>query len=285
MGVAKFTTPLVVTTAALAKVASPPAIAAPESSAPSRDALDADRQWAEMREFIHENPLDFVGIDELAYKYTGRHVITSVSGAGQNLNAEEVMVILEARAALPSGTRPQSKVVQPLAVPVDAFTTTFSWIPRPNTGNFPYAAYGTWDFRDDFVNFSPADDTASNSWSSTLPDCQTITGNHVATYQYDGVETTGVGWIRDQGASTRAPIAGIRDDVSGFVGNADHGYLLTDMENSCGPSTMQGQFIYEHSQDGGSVVGVSAGWGALSVSYSGSPSTLQKASNLATRTG
>lgn len=281
--------------AASALIASPTAFAAPSSelaataaqidyTLPPEDSPlwdEPNRQWDEMTQFIEDNPGDFAGLEELSLQYTGLPLTVSVSDYNEELTGVEAQSILDKRAELPDNAEVQSKRMIGIAnVPQDAFTVSFAWIPRPAPSAFVQrAAYGTWNIRDDYVNYSEPDDVAALRIAAdscySLGDTTTV-----KTYTYQGVETSS-GYLRDAGLGTNSPIGGIDDRVSGFIGNADNGYMLHEPRISCGPSEIRGMFTYEHNQDGGAIASVSASFGAFSISYSGATSALQKSSNIA----
>lgn len=65
--------------------------------------------------------------------------------------------------------------------------------------------------------------------------------------------------------------------------NVDHGHVTTTANRLlCGRNwtgQIGAQFQYEHNQDAGSVIGFSAGWGGLTLSYSGEPSVSKRGTN------
>jgi hypothetical protein len=63
--------------------------------------------------------------------------------------------------------------------------------------------------------------------------------------------------------------------------NTDHGFTDVLLQNwsPCVRHTIGAAYRYEHNQDGGNVLSVSAGWGFLSVGYGSIGSRLQKSTN------
>ncbi|WP_378144688.1 hypothetical protein ACFJGV_14480 [Cnuibacter sp. UC19_7] len=253
-----------------------PTIATESNEHVPQTQAEADAQWNEITDYIKNHPGDFAGLDALTQEITGESIKVAVSDAGTDLTGAQAQAIIDDRAVLPEGATPQSKTtVSPMAVPSDAFTVSFAMIPRPNIGVYNKAGYGTWDIRDDYVNYSDPDDVASIRFEEN--NCLSMDNSSAQTYTYDG-QATNAAILKDAGLNTLSPIFTIDDNVSGFVGNADHGWVMTDWGKHCGPSTFRGMFTYEHNQDGGSVAGISASFFGFSVNYNGNPATLQKSS-------
>ncbi|WP_147305975.1 hypothetical protein [Subtercola boreus] len=236
--------------------------------------------------YVDEHPNDLAGIESLTNRlYQAKPLSVSIDGSAESYSGREAQAILNRKAALPSNAPLQSKSLSAKrAVPVDAFSVAFTFIPRPNTGSVQFAAYGTWNFRDDYVNGSAPDDFASNRLSIDSS-CVSINNTLSKTYTYDNVVTQ-ASYLYDSGLGvTNAPIVGLRDAASGFKLNVDHGYVMTQMNQfPCGPTTVRGAFTYEHNQDGGSVIGVTASFAGFGVSYNGNPTTLKKSSGIVSRT-
>lgn len=127
------------------------------------------------------------------------------------------------------------------------------------------------------MNGSDPDDFATIRLD--LPDCYKIIESGVLTYRYDGAQTD-VGYLKDGGVGSGAPIFGLRNVASNFTLSADNGLGFVVLEKTSNCSGEVGaMFSYEHNQDGGAVTGVSASWGGFTVNYQGSPLTLQKSTN------
>ncbi|MGL4340791.1 MAG: hypothetical protein ACRCSP_10280 [Rhodoglobus sp.] len=238
--------------------------------------------WGKVQIYIDAHPNDLAGIERLTKKlYKAPDMNVSVDGVAGHMNGEQAQKILDAREN--STDSRVEKTTISAQIPIDAFTVSFSWISRPLTGKyFPYAAYGTWNFRDDYVNGSDPDDIASNRLE--LNGCTKIMGTYGRSYLYDGTKVSGNGYLYDAGLGTNAAVYGFDDAASGFKLTVDHGYVLTDVGQTCGPITNRGMFTYEHNQDGGAVTGVSASFLGFSVSYTGGPVKLQKSSGIASHT-
>lgn len=224
-----------------------------------------------LTEYAEQNPRDFVGINALAEKEFGTSIQFSVSNVDGPVDAQTADMLSNQK-VLPPG------MVTPLSVPVDAFGVVGYWL--PTTGRV--ATYmGTWDFRDDYVNGSAPDDFASImfDWSSN---CLIMTNTTWNSYYYDGVRTTDSTMYLKDGGIGGSPITGLRDATSGFKLNVDHGHMSATVTRKlgCNAQPFGAQFAYEHNQDGGSAVSVSASFlGGLSIGYSGSPSSMQKSNS------
>lgn len=250
----------------------------PVAAADSR--ASQERVWAaanaEIERYGQEHPLDLAGLERLVVKHTGKKTQVAVNGVEGTLSGADAQKILDARVAAwdkaDSGTQGESGILG--AVPVDAFNVSVQFIPVVG----PPArikARGTWNFRDNYVNGSAPDDFSSVSLK--LASCQRILSTTTLTYNYNNQNTANVAYLKDAGLSTGAPISGVRDRVSGFVTNFDHGFTEVLVQNDCGSAQIGAAYAFEHNQDSNASVSVSAGWGALSLSYSGATPALQKA--------
>lgn len=291
-----------VVTAVIVTSGGSPAIAAPDDAwsegASSADfpsdidvdlPLDATVEGNEVLKYAALNPTDYVGIDEVSERVYGQPLSFQINGVDEPMPAEAAQEILEdryeARMAdaddgesallLTDSVRSSSAAngfVRAGSVPLDAYTVGFFWAPTSGKVGF---ATGTWDFRDNYVNGSAPDDIATIGVQ--LSPCLSVGSTTIISRDYTKKSYPGSVYIRDVGLNG-SPVAGIRDQTSGFVMNSDNGVMTTQVLNggSCGATPTRGQFIYEKNQDGGSLLGLSAGFGFLSISYSGSPRTLQK---------
>lgn len=235
---------------------------------------------AEVDAYVANHPDDWTGLDNLRQKLWGAPPIeVSLEGVDGPVSAAQADAIIQEReAAWEAGAaQRQSGDISLMSVPSDAFTVAFVWLteaPGPGSG---INAFGTWNFRDDYVNGSNPHDVAAIrlTYDDQCVDMGTTTWN---TLRYDQVET-GAGYLYDGGVGTNAPIVNFEDSASGFMLNVDHGFVKHRLTAGCGPTNLQGMFTYEHNQDAlGSISGISASWGGLSVSYTGAPATLQKSS-------
>ncbi len=134
-------------------------------------------------------------------------------------------------------------------------------------------AHGTWEFDPKYVNGSAPDDFAAMQLK--LAPGQRIRNTTWATW--DGLDKlTDVGYLKDSGVTTGAPIVGLRDGMTkdGFSLNVRKGVVDTVVEGGSGQ--VGAAFAYEHNQDGGAVMSVSAAWGAFGVTYTGNESHMRK---------
>lgn len=251
---------------------------------PVADAADAQgltkAESDRIAAFADAHPFDFAGLDRLVLEATGENLAMTVNGVPGTVTGTQAQAVYDAREAkYTKGMQQRRDGAVTLAVPVDAFTVTVAFIPvygPPPT----YRARGTSNFRDNVVNGSAPDDFATVAMRA--PACYEILGTTAISYNYRNQITYGVTYLQNGGLANNAPVVGVRDRVSGFVMNADKVVMDVTIRaygGSCGAARIGAQFIYEHNQDGGSVLGVSAGWGFLSVSYGGSPSVLERSTN------
>jgi hypothetical protein len=228
-------------------------------------------QSDEIDRYERAHPTDLVGLGRLVKAATGVDMPVSINRVSGSVSAKKAQTIMEAR-DLKTGSG-----VRTLSVPVNAFSVAIAWVPV--FGPPPQIkAHGVWNFRDNYVNGSAPDDFSSVQLETG---CSRIASTTTITYDYQNRQTSNAAYLQDSGLSSHAPISGVRDRVSGFVMNTDHGFTDVVLQNwsPCARHTIGAAYRYGHNQDGGSVLGVSAGWGFLSVSYGGAESRLQLSTN------
>lgn len=167
----------------------------------------------------------------------------------------------------------------PYAVPVDAFTVTTAWYRSVmSDGTFNYTFIGYWNFRDNYVNGSAPDDVSAVAVGS-VPTCWKHKGDKVKMADYKGKDTSSSAY-RYQ-VDLDSSIWQVRDRVSGFVMNSDHGQhelTFSSPKTECDRSKVHGKYYYEKNQDGNGGWSASVSIKVLTVSYSGSKgSVLRKA--------
>ncbi|MBI1759151.1 MAG: hypothetical protein HYR62_07995 [Actinobacteria bacterium] len=232
--------------------------------------------------FARQHPLDLAGLDGLVHQFTGEHMQVSINGVAGTIDGVQAQRLMDTRWQERRSHRSAGTISPLSTVPLDAYTVAISWLPL--YGPPPQVkAHGVWDFRDNYVNGSAPDDFAN---VEILRGCSQIISTTTLTFDYTGRQTSNAAYLQDGGLISGAPISGVRDRVSGFVMSTDHGTMDVVVQNGagCGTHSIVAAFKYEHNQDGGSVLGVSAGWGSLSVSYSSVGGRLQKGTNPIYRT-
>jgi len=134
-----------------------------------------------------------------------------------------------------------------------------------------YRYTGSWNLPDSFAGQRVPDDFGTLTF--LMPNCMLMSAYGVATYTYTGVSTNR-GYLK--AANGHAPIFGVRDYTTNFMSQADHGLMAVTVTNNCtSAQQVTADFIYEGNAGGG-VVGVTAGWGFLSVTYTGGPIAAQR---------
>ncbi|WP_420366962.1 hypothetical protein [Curtobacterium sp. L1-20] len=134
---------------------------------------------------------------------------------------------------------------------------------------------GRWTFRKDFAGQTTPIDVASLQFN--IDKCVKLQHESISTWNYDNKDTN-LGTLRDGGATTHAPVWNIADRTSGFENLAHYGTASVFLNGlSCPLNHYDGaaEFTYD-AIEGGSVGSVSASWGGLSVSTSGTQLELQK---------
>jgi len=232
------------------------------------------RQELKINAFQRKHPLDIAGLGRLTKKFTGQSLAVQLNGIDHAITPAYAQKIIDMRHALRKQERAARRQgISSRGVPLDAFSVAFSWL--PTTSKSKKVGHGVWDFRDNYVNGSAPDDFSS---VSTSKGCSRIGTTTNLTYNYKGQQTANSAYLYSAGVSG-SPISGVRDSTSGFAMLTDHGFTNVNVQNysGCGEHTIGGEYRYEHNQDGGSVLSVSAGFGILSVSYNSVGSRLQRA--------
>jgi prepilin-type processing-associated H-X9-DG protein len=207
-----------------------------------------------------------VGLDRLSKRLTGQGTRVSINGDGE-VTPEHAQAVLDGK---------HSGLTR-AAFPSDAFDVYVTYVPLAQ-GSRQLTVYGQWDWRDDFVGQAAPEDIASLQFS--YPDCVRHGNLAANTGMWDG-SVTNRATLRDAGVSSKAPIWNIHDGTSGFANLTDNGCVTSTLNAAnCtvgGPAQVGIAFAYEANR-GGSVVSVSAGFGALSVGYSNQGDVLRKSS-------
>lgn len=225
---------------------------------------DPDAFFAAVEEYQQAHPTDYEGLAEVAEQHGGSiQVSTNVTGPTSPSEARQVMEYDPASE--------DEATISPMAnLPSDAFTVSITSSAHP--ASTVVGVTGTANWRDNFAGQSAPFDIASLGLSSQ---CGTLSGYSAVTYALGG-GSTGLATLRDGGAGTGAPTWNVDAYTSGFENQADRVMVSVNYNKAgCGSSNVQAGFIYEGNQGGG-LTGVSASFLGLSLSYSGSPLTLQK---------
>lgn len=214
---------------------------------------------AEILAYQEAHPGDLVGLDKLAFEYTGKHLVASVRGKGNNLSAAaaqraEAESVAEVEATACTGGIPNFSVTieaVSLAGPPDLKRVT-----------------GRWNFPDCWAGQRTPEDIASLQF--LMADCFRMGAHSISTYSVSG-RNTYRGTLRTANVASKAPIWNVADYTTNFESQADHGGAGVTISDYCGGTHQVGtSFDYEANGGNSSVTGVSAGWGFLSISYGGS---------------
>lgn len=219
---------------------------------------------AKIDAYEQAHPNDYAGLEDLLLKYTGEGLRVKTRGMQKAMSGHEAQRYFDAAKKIPGGA---------LGSGIRDFSVTLvAWkdLNQQPTVNFR----GRWNFPDNWAGQNTPHDMASIGLTG-LNSCSrlhTLRGN---TYTYRGEATRHV-YLKSANIGNSAPIFGVNDYTTGFVSQADHGYVNVAVTRACGNQiTIGGDFSYE-ANAGGSLLNVSAGWGFLSVSYNGGPMVLQK---------
>lgn len=259
-------------------------------AAVSRDRADRagmnsnERVAAAAGQYWNENPGDYAGLARAIEKAGGDTVRFTFPHARLfDVTGDQAQdAIREAQREESLGRRRSEAPVSTMAVPVDAFRVSSSWYHVQAQDGEWWTFNGRWNFRDNYVNGSAPDDASGIATSSMPSKCWRQSGDRVYAANYRGNSTSSAAYRRS--ATYSKSVWGLRDRVSGFVLNVDHGTHSISYRRvgyGCSLKYARGRYYYEHNQDGGGGWGFSITIAAFSLSYSGnSGSKLQKASAL-----
>ncbi|WP_433528358.1 hypothetical protein ACQPYA_18585 [Micromonospora sp. CA-263727] len=178
-------------------------------------------------------------------------------------------------------------------VPVNAFTITTVAYNFVYTGGNSDNIEAHWNFRDDYVNGSAPDDAVGIALESYNFGCYSTINTWKESYTWNNSHQTSDDAIWLESLTPTAAVWRIRDRVSGFQLNVDHGFTAISLrrynaeENppSCGSDRSQridASSYFEHNQDGNGSWSASIGWGLFQLNYTGSAGDrLQKAGGIA----
>jgi hypothetical protein len=207
-------------------------------------------------EYAVAHPLDLAGLDRVSRQYTGAGVEVQLNGIARPVPGPQAQQILDQRwAARKAGKNP-----------ADNLSVGFVWVGS--------VARGIWDFRDGFIGGVRPEDLSSVQLSLG---CTRIKQTITRTYDYTNEQTANAAYLYNGGLGTNAPISAVKDATSGYKMVTDHGVtdVILTRPRGCSKHGHGAQYTYEHNQ-GQSGFSASAGWGFLSVSYSGSGVHFQK---------
>lgn len=252
----------------------PPATLETETPIGQPETLPDDPTNDEFVDFVKQyrlvNPHDLVGLDKIVRAHTGKGVETSVDGSAP-LSATEAQERYDRFLAAESTPKTQDGVEG--AVPVDAFIVFLQTYPSPSGG--AVVVMGSWDWRDDFVGQGNPMDLAAIELER--PTCVEVPDPEAAAAYWDedlGPSPT----LREAGLNGGGVVWNVDARPIGFENQADHGVVTVtaDAQNCPDPTVRIGAAFSYEANNGGSVLGVSAGWGAFNVSYSPEATFLRK---------
>ena len=217
----------------------------------------------EILQYQEAHPGDLVGLDRLAYKYTGKHLVASVSGHTGLLTAEVAQRAASDSADLAAASACTGGIPR--------FTVTIEAVPLYGPPDMRRVT-GRWNFPDCWAGQRTPVDIASLAFN--MADCFRMGGHNISTYSVTG-RNTYRGTLRTANVGSKAPIWNVADYTTNFEMQADHGGAGVTISDYCGGSHQVGAAFDYEANAGGRVLSVSAGWGGLGVSYSGSPMTRQ----------
>ncbi len=218
---------------------------------------------ARFAEYVAEHPGDWAGLNRLVDSMGGPLQVAGEGGARispDSLGHLDLFTPMAGENVLDAQMGIQ-------AWEPNAFSVVMAWgLSGPDDSTVSLT--GAWDFRDDLLYQGAPEDIGGLSVSE---DCGLWGGYTAATWkggstvtEYDLVS------LRESGIGERGPVWNVQDSVKDFVNQADSGATSAVYDTSTctasEKSQLQASYAYE-GNDGGSVLGVSIGWGAFTVSY------------------
>ncbi len=219
---------------------------------------------AEISAFVLNHPKDFVGLDKLAFKYTGKHIAVAIAGVDGELTAVEAQAAFAAQdAAAPAS------IVSTLGIPNFGV-----WVTSVALSGGGWQFWGTWDFPDAWAGQDAPVDLAQLSFQ--MNPCMRMSNYAIWTYAVTTPPgSTNLGTLRSTAGFTGG-LWNVADRTSGFQNLADRGTTRIEVRRGtgCPGGALQiaAAFDYESNQGGG-VLSVSPSFAFFSVQYSGSPLT------------
>jgi hypothetical protein len=225
----------------------------PATAAPSRQVqFDYAKFNEALNRFEAAHPEDYLGRERVLKAWGATDYRVTLPGLGlQNATASSAQAAIDRYRASMHASAPNPNVLS-----VSGSTALL------RTGE--YLVQGDWNFSDKFVGMAAPTDIAALEYSSK---CWRGARAYFSIADYQGTGHNSLGnWYSADPSNFRHALA-IRDGVSGFVSYNDNGNIRYFMQNTgCFTKDIRASFQYEHNQRG-SVIGVSVGWGVLSVSY------------------
>jgi hypothetical protein len=246
----------------LLAVAVAPASAQP---VPRASGFDYDGFNTALNMYESRHPNDWVGLERVLTTWGATDYRVTVPAIGvRDATAGQAQAAYRRYLAL---SRPNT--VSPTRLSVSGSTALL------RTGE--YLVQGNWNWDDSFIGMQAPADLASLEYSSH---CWKGTRAYWNMHDYVGNNHTGQGFWYSANPSTFTHVLGITDKTSSFVAWNDNGNERYFMQSTgCFTHDIAAAFQYEHNQ-GGSLLGVSVGFGFLSVSYSTGDDHMQKSTGV-----
>jgi hypothetical protein len=230
------------------------------SAAVSKEKIDKIN--AKIISYGEQHPDDLIGYDDLVFTYTGKHIQVGIPGSSKPLTARQAEKALPKKSLTPSDFHAQAGIpnFKPTIVAAELLG------PWPSGVHGEYRITGRWNFPDSWAGQAKPVDIASLSFQG-LATCFHLINYSISTFNVSG-KNTHLGSLRTSTGGTNG-VWNVADGTSGFESQADHGGAGITVQDKCSGKAqdLAAAFDYEANQ-GGSVVGVGVGWGALNVSYS-----------------
>lgn len=220
-----------------------------------RDELsESDKEFIE---FVESHPGEYAAQDQLAQELFGSRLYVQFEGLEREVTGERASVIVD-----------DTKTMGGL--PPDIFAASIS---RSSISSGMWVG-GHTTFRSDWAGQAAPYDVGSLQFSA--PSCVTLNSHAIATSP-----RSSLGFLSDANVGAKSPIWKVNDYMSGFVMQAKNitASVVLKKSGCSGSQSISSAWRYEANQSG-SLSSISAGFGFLSISYSGSTLSVQKSSSV-----
>lgn len=235
-------------------VASPVAAAQPVTG-------DLSAKDSHFIEFVETHPGEFAAQDQLAQKLFGSRLYVQFEGMEREVTGAKASAMVDSAGTMASTMGD---------LPYDIFT---NYISRSQISAGMWVG-GSTTFRSDWAGQADPYDVGSLQFSA--PSCITLNSHAIATSPH-----TNLGFLSDANVGAKSPIWKVHDFMNGFVMQAKNitASVILKKVGCSGVQSISSAWRYEANQSG-SLSSISAAFGFLSVSYSGSTLSVQKSSSV-----
>ncbi|WP_431031106.1 hypothetical protein [Plantibacter sp. RU18] len=216
--------------------------------------------------FTTAHPYDLIGADALSQRLFGADFEVLFEGETEFTSGADAQSKLDARRRALDANIGARDSLNP-----DTFTVAMSKVVTPHgTAIGGGATFARW-----FAGQTNPTDLANLEFQ--LPACVELLYPSTNTQDIYG-NVTGLGSLRSANVAQKAPVWNIADHTTNFIPQAAYAGVGIFLDQSnCGPGVIRAAAAFNYKAiEGGSILSVSVGWGAFSVSIGGGTLELQK---------